>query len=158
MNLAPATAESYLRHAFAQMLGVADRLGDERVNLRPHGEGTNSVAALVVHCCGVAEFWLGHVALGRPTVRDRSAEFSSTATVAELHALVGATLATAAADIGALEAGKGVDAGGRQSLARRRHLGRVGRDPRARGGLPAPRPHGARRPTHCSRTQPPASS
>ena len=49
MNLAPATAESYLRHAFARMLGVADRLGDEHVNLRPHGESTNSVAALVVH-------------------------------------------------------------------------------------------------------------
>ena len=59
---------------------------------------------------------LGHVALGRPTVRDRSAEFSTTATVAQLHELVGGTLATAVDDIGALEAGKGVDTGGRQSL------------------------------------------
>ena len=67
VNLDPATAERYLRHAFARMLGVADRLGDERVNVRPHGDGTNAVAALVVHCCGVAEFWLGHVALGRPS-------------------------------------------------------------------------------------------
>jgi hypothetical protein len=116
VNLDPTTAVAYLRHAFAQMLGVADRLGDERVNLRPHGEGTNSVAALVVHCCGVTEFWLGHVALGRPTTRDRDAEFSTTASVAELHELVAATLATATADIRALEAGEGRDGGGRRSL------------------------------------------
>jgi len=116
VNLEPTTAETYLRLAFARMLGVADRLGDERVNLRPHGEGTNAVAALVVHCCGVAEFWLGHVALGRPSNRDRTAELSTTASVAELHALVAATLATATADIRALEAGGGSDAGGRQFL------------------------------------------
>jgi hypothetical protein len=64
----------------------------------------------------VAEFWLGHVALGRPTTRDRDAELSSTASVAELHDLVEATLATAAADLRALEAGEGRDAGGRQFL------------------------------------------
>jgi uncharacterized damage-inducible protein DinB len=116
VNLDPTTAERYLRHAWARMLVVADRLGDERVNLRPHGDGTNSVAALVVHCCGVAEFWLGHVALGRPSSRDRSAEFSSTATVAELHELVDATLATATTDLRALDAGQGGDEGGRQFL------------------------------------------
>jgi hypothetical protein len=33
------------------------------VNVQPHGDRTNSVAALVVHSCGVTEFWLGHVAL-----------------------------------------------------------------------------------------------
>jgi uncharacterized damage-inducible protein DinB len=95
---------------------VADRLGDERVNVRPHGESTNAVAALVVHCCGVAEFWMGHVALGRPSTRDRTAEFTSTATVAELHVLVEETLARAAADLHALETGRGVESEGRRHL------------------------------------------
>jgi len=116
VNLDPTTAETYLRLAFERMLGVADRLGDKLVNVRPHGEGTNAVAALVVHCCGVAEFWLGHVALGRPSSRDRAVEFATTASVSELHALVAATLATATADIDALEAGEGSDAGGRRFL------------------------------------------
>lgn len=106
MELDEATTARYLRHAFAQMLAVADRLGDERVNLRPHGSTTNSVAALVVHCCGMAEFWLGHVALGRPSSRDRAAEFTTTATVAELHALVGSSLVTILRDLEHIAAGE----------------------------------------------------
>ena len=50
MELERGTAELYMRHAFAQMLDVADRLGDTRVNDRPLGSDTNAVAALVVHC------------------------------------------------------------------------------------------------------------
>jgi hypothetical protein len=117
VNLEPSTAERYLRHAFGQMLDVVDRLGDERVNRRPHGDGTNAVAALVIHCCGVTEFWLGHVALGRPSTRDRAAEFVATASVAELHELVARTVDTAAADLVRLEAGEGNDRnGGRAHL------------------------------------------
>ena len=116
VELAVATAERYVRHAFRQMLAVADRLGDERVNVRPLGPGTNAVAALVIHCCGVTGFWLGHVALGRPTDRDRDSEFSRTATVAELHALVSRTVETAVDDLRRLDAGEGTDVGGRQGL------------------------------------------
>jgi hypothetical protein len=117
VNLDPSTAERYLRRAFTQMLGVVDRLGEERVNLRPHGDRTNSVAALVVHCCGVTEFWLGHVALGRPSTRDRAAEFVATASVAALHDLVERTVEAAAADLARLEAGEGSDEhGGRSHL------------------------------------------
>ncbi|MBV9952033.1 MAG: DinB family protein [Acidimicrobiia bacterium] len=117
MNLDPATAERYLRRAFRKMLAVVDRLGDERVNVQPHGDGTNSAAALVVHCCGVTEFWLGHVALGRPSTRDRAGEFVATASVAELHDIVDRTIATAVADIDRLDAGEGNDdSGGRSHL------------------------------------------
>lgn len=99
------------------MLAVADRLGDARVNDRPLGAQTNAVAALIVHCCGVTEFWIGHVALGRPSDRDREAEFSSTATLAELHAMVDATLAQLADDLAAIDAGKTQeDRTGRQFL------------------------------------------
>jgi len=99
MNLEPATAELYTRHAFTQMLEVADRLGERKVNDRPLGPRTNAVAALIIHCCEVTEFWLGHVGLGRPSQRDRESEFTRTATLAELHAMVDATLVTARADL-----------------------------------------------------------
>lgn len=105
MELTAATAGRYLRHAFAEMLAVADRLGDDRVNQRPLGSDTNAVAAIVVHCCGVAEFWLGHVGLGRDSHRAREAEFESTATVAELRALVAAAMEAVDADLVALDAG-----------------------------------------------------
>lgn len=117
MELERGTAELYLRHAYGQMLDVVDRLGDDRVNDRPLGPDTNAVAALVVHCCAVTEFWIGHVALGRPTSRDRESEFSTTATVAELHALVESTLAQVTEDLAAIDAGRvQPDRTGRQFL------------------------------------------
>jgi len=117
MELQRRTAELYMRHAFGQMLGVADRLGDERVNDRPLGHATNAVAALIIHSCAVTEFWIGHVALGRPTDRDRESEFSSTATVAQLHALVDETLAQVSEDLAAMDEGRvQADRTGRQFL------------------------------------------
>ena len=117
MELERGTAELYLRHAYGQMLDVVDRLGDDRVNDRPLGPDTNAVAALVVHCCAVTEFWTGHVALGRPASRDRESEFSTTATVAELHALVESTLAQVTEDLTAIDAGRvQPDRTGRQFL------------------------------------------
>lgn len=95
-----------MRHAFTQMLEVADRLGDGKVNDRPLGPQTSAVAALIVHCCGVSEFWIGHVALGRPSHRDRESESSRTASVAELHAMVDETLTKVSEDLAAIDAGK----------------------------------------------------
>ena len=57
MELAAHTAEIYVRYAITQMHDVVDRLDDERVNVRPFGPATNSVAALIVHSCGVGVFW-----------------------------------------------------------------------------------------------------
>lgn len=116
MELRPATAEAYLRHAFDQMLEVADRLGEPLINQRPLGPQTNAVAALIIHSCEVAVFWLGHVALGYPSDRDRESEFSRTATLTELHALVGDAVYRAAEHVGRLEAGDGRDEGGRGFL------------------------------------------
>ena len=45
VELSPTTATGYARLAFDQMLAVADRLGDERVNERPIAPHVNSVAA-----------------------------------------------------------------------------------------------------------------
>jgi uncharacterized damage-inducible protein DinB len=120
VELAAATAAVYLEVALGQMDDLVDRLGAEGVNRRPPGPATNSVAALVVHCHGVCEFWLGHVGLGRPTARDRDAEFTAIASVAELHALIDAMRAQVEADVRSLDAGQAVDAyrAGRQFLER----------------------------------------
>jgi hypothetical protein len=118
MELAARTAEIYVRAAFTQMHGVVDRLDDDTVNLRPFGPTTNAVAGLVIHSCGVGEFWLGHVGLGRPSERAREDEFTTTATVRELHAVMEAAEAQVCADIRSLDAGGASDlyADGRQFL------------------------------------------
>lgn len=105
MELQRTTAETYLRHGFGQMLEAVDRLGDDLINVKPHGPTTNSVAALVVHCCELTKYWLGHVGLGKPNERDRDAEFHATATVAELHARVEEAIAQAVVDIEQLNVG-----------------------------------------------------
>ena len=86
------------------------------MNQRPLGDTTNAVAGLIIHCCEVSEFWLGHVALGRPSRRERESEFSRTADVATLRALVERSRNQTMADIASLDAGEGCDDGGRQFL------------------------------------------
>lgn len=108
MDLTAATVEAYVRDAFGKLLAVVDRLGDDLVDRRPHGPHTNTVAALVEHCCGLTEFWLAHVVLGDPSDRDRDAELRHEATVAELHARVAATLARAHALLARIDAGGSV--------------------------------------------------
>jgi uncharacterized damage-inducible protein DinB len=105
VELSPSTASGYVRLAFDQMVAVAERLGDEKVNQKPLGPSTNSVAGLIVHCCGVSEFWLGHIGVGRPTTRDRDAEFTATATVAELREMADAAARQVADDLDAIDAG-----------------------------------------------------
>jgi uncharacterized damage-inducible protein DinB len=117
VDLTASTSTRYVRLAFGQLLDVAERLGDTRVNERPHGGSTNAVAALIVHCCGVCEFWLGHVGLGRASDRDRESEFSATANVEELHALVDATVLQVTRDLESLES-----AGPSPYAAPREHL------------------------------------
>ncbi len=118
VELSPGTSSWYVRRAFEQMLGVVDRLGDDRVNEQPIGPITNAVAPLVIHCCGVAEFWLGHVGVGRESTRQREQEFSRRATVAELHEMVDAAQRQIDADLEAIEAGAESEyAAGRQFLS-----------------------------------------
>ncbi len=96
------SAAAFVRKAFADLLAVADRVGEPGIGERPLGPDTTAIANLVAHCCGVTEFWFGHVALGRPSDRDRDAEFASSPTLAELHQLVGTAVAQAEADLAEL--------------------------------------------------------
>lgn len=105
MELTPAAVDLYVRHAFAGMERVLDRLDDESVNQRPGDWGTNSVAGLVVHCCELAPSWFAMPGLGRDSERDREAEFAATATVAELRARIAEAVATTSALIEEFDAG-----------------------------------------------------
>ncbi len=92
-----ASIDLYLRHAFTGMERVLARLDDELVNTKPPVWGTNSVAGLVVHCCELAPSWFEMPGLGRDSLRDREAEFATTATVAELQDRITAAIDRCAA-------------------------------------------------------------
>ena len=91
MNVNRHTVALYADVALADMATALERFDDSALNERPFGLGTNSAAVLVVHACGAARFWLEHIGLGRPTDRDRDAEFTTTATMVELQDLVATT-------------------------------------------------------------------
>jgi malonyl CoA-acyl carrier protein transacylase len=67
-----------------RMLALATALGDERVNTVPSLPGANSAYQIVVHCCGVIEWWTREAALAQPVGRNRPAEFVASGTVADL--------------------------------------------------------------------------
>ena len=79
---------AFIGLAFDRMMAKAVALGP-RVSERPNIDDANSVFALVVHCVGVTEWWLGHAIVGRTVHRDRDAEFASSGTVEDLQELVG---------------------------------------------------------------------
>jgi uncharacterized protein (DUF952 family) len=97
---------AYVENALEHLLRVAERVGP-RLHDRPVGERTNSVGALVLHCTEVCEFWLGHLALGRPSTRDRDAEFVATPSLVELRERVARAIEQAARDLADIEAGRG---------------------------------------------------
>jgi uncharacterized damage-inducible protein DinB len=103
-TLSPAAARvgfKYVSMALDEMLEVAERVG-EHLDERPLGPTTNAVGALVFHCTEVCEFWVGHVALGRPSDRDRDAEFSTALPLHDLRARVEATRAQLEVDLDAM--------------------------------------------------------
>ena len=97
---------TYVEGAFEQMLSVAERVGP-RLNDRPVDQATNAVGALVVHCTELCEFWLGHVVLGRPSLRDRDAEFGAEVDLDELRRRVDRATSRAAADLAVIADGGG---------------------------------------------------
>jgi hypothetical protein len=88
ISLEAGDARPFVDLALDRMMVKAVLLGP-RVSDRSSLEGANSVFALVVHCVGVADWWLDHVVLGHPSARNRDAEFDASGNVDELAALVG---------------------------------------------------------------------
>ena len=91
MELAATTIATYARRSLDEMAEALDRFDDQTVNVRPFGSGTNSAAALIIHACAAAGFWLEHIGIGRHVDRDREAEFSAEATIDELQSLIAET-------------------------------------------------------------------
>jgi hypothetical protein len=82
----------FLDAALDGMLGIAATLGDDLVNARPELPGANTPFAIVTHCIGVVDWWIGAMIGGRHVDRDRDAEFRATGTAAELATAVDALM------------------------------------------------------------------
>lgn len=85
------------------MVAIVTELGDAVANRTPALPGANSPYAVLTHCLGVMEYWGGHIVAGRPSERDREAEFSATGSVDELVARTRRARTQLASDISALE-------------------------------------------------------
>lgn len=88
LHLVPDDVLFFLDRALDGMLRIVEELGDERVNLRPDLPGANSPFAILTHCVGLTNYWLGAVLAGRQVQRDRDAEFRARGTVAEIRQAV----------------------------------------------------------------------
>jgi hypothetical protein len=80
--------QAALDRAWDGMAAIAHQLGPDRVNAKAPVPGANSAFALVTHCLGVCEYWLGGLVAGRAIVRDRPAEFVATGTLQDLDAVL----------------------------------------------------------------------
>ena len=81
-----------LQDLHQQMIAVLDALPDTAVNWQPPVKDINSIAVLVTHAMGAERFWVGDVALGDSSNRERSDEFiNAPKTCAELKAIIQTT-------------------------------------------------------------------
>jgi uncharacterized damage-inducible protein DinB len=74
----------FVERALGGMRHVVAELGDDLANRRPPLVGGNSAYALLHHCVGVIDAWVGGFIAGRPVERDRTSEFSASGPVAAL--------------------------------------------------------------------------
>jgi len=90
---------SYVDTALDGMVAIVRELGDDLASRRPGITGANSPYAILTHCLGVMEYWGGHVVAGRPSDRDRDAEFVATGIVGDLVERVHRAREQLAADV-----------------------------------------------------------
>lgn len=82
------TREDYLYYtdrALSGMVQIVVELGDDRANTQAY-PGANSPYALLHHCLGVIEAWVGGFVSGRAVERDRESEFTARGPVDDLVA------------------------------------------------------------------------
>lgn len=92
--------------AFEGMLAVAEQLGPDRVNEQASLPGANSAFAMLTHCLGVCDYWVGALIAGRVVERDRDAEFVATGSLDQLRDRVAAGRAQLDRDLTAYRAGE----------------------------------------------------
>lgn len=71
--------------ALDKMLQIIEELGDDLANRTPDLPDANSPYAILTHCIGVADYWVGDLIGNRGIPRDRAAEFTATGTAAEIR-------------------------------------------------------------------------
>ena len=96
----------FIDRALDGMLRIVEELGDERANMRPDLPGANSPYAILTHCIGVCDYWIGALLGKRELFRDRDAEFRACGTVVELRERVGELKAKLLADMKQVQGGK----------------------------------------------------
>ena len=79
----------FVDRAFDGMVTILDELGDELANETPGLPGANSPYAILFHCIGVTNHWIGTLLGGRQVPRDRPAEFTATGAVKQISKSVG---------------------------------------------------------------------
>jgi uncharacterized damage-inducible protein DinB len=99
MQIVPEDFLVFINQAFDGMVQIAEELGDKRINLRPDLPGANSPYVILTHCVGLTRYWIGEILAGRPSHRDREAEFSASGTVAGIRQAVHDLQAQLPADI-----------------------------------------------------------
>lgn len=81
------------------MTSIVSQLGDDLANRKPSLDGANTPYALLTHCVGVVEYWVGHLVAGRSSERDRDAEFLAAGPTGPLLMEVEALKITLAKDV-----------------------------------------------------------
>ena len=74
----------FVDRALDGMVAILEELGDELANKEPNLPGANSPYAILFHCLGVTNYWIGTLLGGREVPRDRPAEFKARGSVKEL--------------------------------------------------------------------------
>ncbi|MGW3150313.1 DinB family protein [Streptomyces sp. NPDC001177] len=95
----------FLRRAFDGMLQALDELGDTLANTPPPLPGANSPYAIAHHCVAVADYWTGHILVGRHVDRDRDSEFTARGTTGWLRREIGDLFTRLEADLATVRPG-----------------------------------------------------
>ncbi|MBT2502405.1 DinB family protein [Curtobacterium sp. ISL-83] len=89
----------FVDRALGGMRTIVAELGDDLANRPTPLPGGNSPYALLHHCVGVVDAWVGGFVSGRPIQRDRAAEFTASGAVGPLLDRVDAASARFRADL-----------------------------------------------------------
>lgn len=88
MEITPEDYLVFVDRALDGMTGIVEELGQELANKKPDISGANSPYAILFHCVGVCNYWIGTLLAGRQVGRDRLAEFHAKGSVHELSLAV----------------------------------------------------------------------
>ena len=75
----------FIDRALDKMLQIIEELGDDLANQDPGLPNANSPYAILTHCIGVIDYWMGNLIGDRGITRDRPAEFAARGTAPEIR-------------------------------------------------------------------------